>query len=140
MYENEKNPSRVFEIYECMFDIKQGDKSVAEFYRELKSLVDEVEMHQPAVTDAATLRGIVRISQCKSFCLALALQLRSQVRGQILEGDSIPTLTATFSRVMRVSTGMNNILLTSVLGPSLVNAFLFRQMTFFFLGLVSFNY
>jgi len=26
------------------------------------------------------------------------------VRGQILEGDSIPTLTATFSRVIRVST------------------------------------
>jgi len=29
------------------------------------------------------------------------------VRGQILGGDSIPTLTATFSRVMQVSTGAN---------------------------------
>ena len=48
--------------------------------------------------------GIVRISQCRRFCLA-CLTLRSQVRGQILGGDSIPTLTATFSRVMRVSTG-----------------------------------
>jgi len=33
--------------------------------------------------------------------------LRSQVRGQMLEGDNIPTLTTTFSRVMCVSTGAN---------------------------------
>ena len=51
MYGNEKNPSRAFEIYEML---KQGDRSVSEFYGELKSLVDELEMHQPAVTDAAT--------------------------------------------------------------------------------------
>jgi len=30
---------------------------VAEFYEELKSLVDELEMHQPVVTDATTPRG-----------------------------------------------------------------------------------
>jgi len=35
----------------------------------------------------------------------LSATLRSQVRGQILGGDSILTLIATFSRVMRVSTG-----------------------------------
>jgi len=35
MYGNE-NPSKVFEIYERMFELKQRDKSVAEFYRELK--------------------------------------------------------------------------------------------------------
>ena len=28
-----------------------------EFYGELKGLIDELEMHQLAVTDAATLRG-----------------------------------------------------------------------------------
>ena len=27
-----------------------------EFYDELKGLIDELEMHQPAVTDAVTLR------------------------------------------------------------------------------------
>ena len=30
-----------------------------------------------------------------------------QVRGPILGGDNIPTLTVTFSRVMRVSTGVD---------------------------------
>jgi len=32
MYGKEKDPSRVFEIYERLFELKQGDKSVAEFY------------------------------------------------------------------------------------------------------------
>jgi len=32
MYDNEKNSSRVFEIYERLFDLKQGGRSVSEFY------------------------------------------------------------------------------------------------------------
>ena len=70
MYGNEKNSSRVFEIYEHLFKLKHGDKSVAKFYRELKSLVDELEMHQPVVTDPTTLRGYRQDLECRSFCLA----------------------------------------------------------------------
>jgi len=55
IYVNENNPSRVFEIYERMFELKQGDRSVLEFYRELKSLIDELKMQQTVVIDAATL-------------------------------------------------------------------------------------
>ena len=43
---------------------------MTEFYGELKDLIDELEVHHPSVTDAATLNGIVRISQCQSFYLA----------------------------------------------------------------------
>ena len=42
MYDNKKNPSRVFKIYEHMFELKQGDKSLVEIYEKLKSLVDEL--------------------------------------------------------------------------------------------------
>jgi len=70
MYENEKNSSRVCEIYEPLFELKQVDKSIPEFYKELKGLIDELEMHQPVVTDAPTIRGIIKISQCQSSCLA----------------------------------------------------------------------
>jgi len=70
IYENEKNPSRVSEIYMILFELKQGDRSVPEFYGEVKGLIDELEMHKPSVTDAATLRGYVRILQCQSFYLA----------------------------------------------------------------------
>ena len=45
MYGNEKNPSRVFKIYECLFELKLGDRSVPKFYGEVKGLIDELEMH-----------------------------------------------------------------------------------------------
>ena len=61
-------------------------------------------MHQPAVTDATTLRGYRQDLAVSKFLSGLSSSLRSQVRGQILRGDSILTSTATFLRVMRVST------------------------------------
>ncbi|XP_020243477.1 uncharacterized protein LOC109821726 [Asparagus officinalis] len=108
MYGNEKNVSRVFEIYGRLFALKQGDKSVPEFFGELKRLIDELEMHQPAVADAATLLGYRRDLAESKFLSGLNPNLQSQVRGQILGGDTIPSLTATFFRVMQVSTGVTS--------------------------------
>ena len=107
MYGNEKNPSRVFEIYERLFELKQEAISGLKFYSKLKGLIDdELEMHQLAVTDATTLRGYRQDLAVLKFLFGLSPALRSQVWGQILR-DSIFTLTATFSRVMRVSTGVD---------------------------------
>jgi len=82
MYGNEKNPSRVFKICERMFKLKHADRSVPALCDELKGLIDELKMHQPAVTNAATLRGYVGISQYQSFYLTWALHydLRCGVR------------------------------------------------------------
>jgi len=49
IYGNKKNPSRIFEIYEHLFELKQEDKFVPELYRELKGQIDELEIHQPVV-------------------------------------------------------------------------------------------
>ena len=62
-------------------------------------------MYQPDVTDAATLREYCQDLTVSKYMSDLSPSLRSQVRGQILGGDSIITLTVTFSRVMRISTG-----------------------------------
>ena len=104
MYENEKNPSRVFEIYERLFELKQGDRSVPEFYGELKSLIDDLEMHQ-LVTDATILTEYRQDLAVSKFLSGLSPSLRSHLRVQILSGDIIPTLNAAFSRVMRACTG-----------------------------------
>ena len=77
---------------------------MAEFYGELKGLIDELKMHQPAVTDIVTLRGYHQDLAVSKFLFVLSPTLRSQVRGHILREDSIPTLTATFFRVMCVFT------------------------------------
>jgi len=98
VYRDEKNPSRVFEIYKCLFELKQGDKSVPKFYRELNGLIDELEMHQPALTDAATLREYRQDLAVSNFLSGLSPSLRSQ-RGQILGEDNIPTLSVTSSEL-----------------------------------------
>jgi len=80
MYENEKNLSRVFKIYERLFELKYGDRYVPEFYGEVKSLIDELEIRQSSVTDAATLRGYRQDLAVSKFLSGLNPTLRSQVR------------------------------------------------------------
>ena len=72
---------RILEIYEGLFELKHEDRSVPEFYGELKSLIDELEMHQSAVTDAAILRGYRQDLAVSNFLSGLSPSLRSQVRG-----------------------------------------------------------
>jgi len=90
MYGNEKNPSRMFEIYEHLFELKYGDKFMPKFYDELKGLIDELEMHLPAVTDAATLRGYRQDLTISKFLSGLSPTLRSQVRVRYWEEIVFP--------------------------------------------------
>ena len=50
---------------------------MAEFYREIKGLVDELETHQPVVTDAATLWGYHQDLAVSKFLSGLSPTLRS---------------------------------------------------------------
>ena len=77
-----------------MFELKQGDRSIPELYGDLRSLLNELEMHQLVVTDATTLRGYRQDLAMSKFLSGLRL-LRSHVRSQIVRGDNILTLTAT---------------------------------------------
>ena len=43
---------------------------MAEFDGKLKGLIEELEMHQPTVTDAATLKGYHQDFACRSSFLA----------------------------------------------------------------------
>jgi len=54
---------------------------VDEFYGKLKGLIDELEMHQLAVTDATTLRKYRQDIAVSKFLSGLSPTLRSQVRG-----------------------------------------------------------
>ena len=98
VYANEKNPSRVFELYKRLFELKHRDKFVPEFYGEPKGLIDELEMHQSAVTYAATLRGCCQDLVESKFLSGLSPSLRYSMREQRLGGDNIPNLTTSFSR------------------------------------------
>jgi len=54
MYGNKKSLSRVFEIYERLFKLKQGDNMNLSFTENSRVLINDLEMHQFAVTDAST--------------------------------------------------------------------------------------
>ena len=62
----------MFEIYERLFELKQAYRSVPEFYKELKSLIDELEMHRPVVTDTTTLRGCCQDLTVSNFLSGLS--------------------------------------------------------------------
>ena len=64
-------------MYECLFELKQGDKYVLEFYDELKGLIDELDMHQPVVTDAMTLRMYHQDLAVSKFLSGSSPSLRS---------------------------------------------------------------
>jgi len=63
---------------------------VLELYGELKGLIDELEMYQPSITNATTLREYLQDLAVPKFLSGLSPILRSQVRGQILGGDRFP--------------------------------------------------
>ena len=71
-------------------------------------------MLQPTVIDAAILRRYRQDLTVLKFLFGLSPSLRSQVLDQILRGDTIPTLTSTFFRVMRVFTGADVISALSI--------------------------
>ena len=52
---------------------------MAEFYGELKCLIDGLEMHQSAITDAATLRGYRQDLAVSKFLFGLSPTLRYQM-------------------------------------------------------------
>jgi len=68
---------------------------VFEFYGEFKSLIDEFEMHQPTLLMRRHW-GYRQDLIISKFLSGLSPLLRSQVQGQILKGDNIPMLIATF--------------------------------------------
>lgn len=55
-YAHEKNISWVFEIYEWLFSLQQGDQSVQDLYTFLRAFMDELEIHQLIVFDAKILK------------------------------------------------------------------------------------
>ncbi|KAG8373563.1 hypothetical protein BUALT_Bualt11G0037500 [Buddleja alternifolia] len=104
LYGNEKNISRVFELYEQLFSLQQGDHSVTELYTTLHGILDELDIHQPLLLDLIKLHEYREGLAVAKFMSALRPKISNQIRGQIFGGDVVPSLSSTFSRALRVST------------------------------------
>ncbi|XP_020266951.1 uncharacterized protein LOC109842493 [Asparagus officinalis] len=68
-----------------------GDKSVPKFFGELKGLIDELEMHQPAVADVTTLLRYRRDLAVSKFLSGLHPTLQSQVSTGVISDTTAPS-------------------------------------------------
>ncbi|KAG6400916.1 hypothetical protein SASPL_137761 [Salvia splendens] len=83
MFVNDKNVSRVFELYEKLFSHTQDTQSVNDYFSTLKGLADEILVYHP----------LYPLS-----CLNADLQ---PLRDSLMASDDIPTLSNALSRVLR---------------------------------------
>ncbi|OVA15137.1 hypothetical protein BVC80_7347g4 [Macleaya cordata] len=107
LYSQERNVSRIYEIYEQLFNSQQGETSLVEFYGLLRGLWGELDLHQPLSTSLEEQK-----KQREEFRVALFLsKLNSDYRvfkDQLLAGETLPTAANAFSRLQRASLGTNS--------------------------------
>ena len=106
MYGYQSNIGRTVDIFEGLFKTKQAGRSLQDYYGSLRSLLTQLEVHQPYMTDIATQRRYREELAVALFLAGLDSPVSSQIRGPILSAQSLPTLGETFSTALRVSTGI----------------------------------
>ena len=64
-----------------------------------------MRLRSTLVLDVTVMQEYQEELAIAKFLSALRPELASQVRGHILGGDTVPSLTTAFSRVLRIATG-----------------------------------
>ena len=116
-YGYEKNISRVFEIYEQLFTIRQGEHSIQKHFTRLRALLDELEMYQPLTGDISQMKKYREELAVSIYLFNLNSNLSSQIRGQVLGADSLLDLQTVLSKSLPISTGTSTPTSTSTSTP-----------------------
>lgn len=99
--------SRVYEIYEQIFNTKQGDRSLPEFYSTLKGLWEQLLQHRLFTTDLAKQK-----EHWEEFMIATLLSgLNPSLSGfqdKIIASEKLPTASNAYSRLMRSTLGQSS--------------------------------
>ncbi|PIN27220.1 hypothetical protein CDL12_00013 [Handroanthus impetiginosus] len=106
MYFHAKNVSRVFELYEKLFSLKQDGsdaRSVTAYFASLKGAADEILLYHPLGVDVQTQKSQWDEFLVATFLSGLNPSLRP-VRDSLLASDTVPTLSNALSRVLQVAT------------------------------------
>ena len=83
-YGHEKNISRVFEVYEQLFTLRQDDRSVQEHFTLLRSLLNDLEIYQPWTAEITQMKQYREELAVAMYLFSLNPDLSSQIREQIL--------------------------------------------------------
>ncbi|KAL5724121.1 hypothetical protein ACHQM5_007422 [Ranunculus cassubicifolius] len=106
-FSHQSNVSRVYELYEQIFSMKQGDKSLPEYYSTMKNLWEQLLQHCPFTADLK-----VQKKHWEEFTIATLLcGLNSSLQGfkdQILASETLPSAASAYSRLLRSTLGNNS--------------------------------
>ncbi|PIN06910.1 hypothetical protein CDL12_20528 [Handroanthus impetiginosus] len=103
--EESKNVSRVFELYEKLFSLKQDGsdaRSLTDYFASLKGAADEILLYHPLGRDINTQKSQWNEFLVAKFLSGLHPNLRS-VRDSLLASDTVPSISNALSRVLRVA-------------------------------------
>ncbi|KAF9601707.1 hypothetical protein IFM89_022236 [Coptis chinensis] len=95
-FSQQNNVSRVFEIYEKIFSMKQSSRPLTEYYSNLKNLWEQLLQYRPFITD-------LELQKCywEDFIIASLMNgLDPSFHGfkdQILANDTLPTAANAYS-------------------------------------------
>ena len=113
MYANQTNIDRVVEIFETLLTLNKGDLSLQAHFGCMQALIQEVDLYQPPTTDLVTLKRYRAKLYAGIYLSGLLPSIASQLRGSLLSGDHVPSITTIFSAALRVMTGMPSLPLSS---------------------------
>ena len=100
MHVNQTNIGRVVEIFETLLTLKQGDLSLQAHFGRKQSLIQEVDLYQPPTTDLVTLKRYRAELYAGIYLSGLRPSIASQLRGSLLSGDHVPSITTIFSAAL----------------------------------------
>ena len=103
-FSTQSNVSRVYELYEQIFAMRQSGRSLPDYYSSLKTLWDQLLQHRPFTTDVTTQKQHWEEFMMASLLSGLDPELRG-FKDQILASDTLPSAANAYSRLLRSSLG-----------------------------------
>ena len=76
-YGNDQNISRVCEVYKQLFSLRQNDDSVSINYTRIRSLLEELDVHQPFIADVVVMKRYREELVVAIFLVGLCTDLAS---------------------------------------------------------------
>ena len=101
MYANKINVSKIVRLYEALFACKQWSRSLREYYGAMESIITDLTVYHPALTDPDTLTQYRDELHARAFLSGLKPELANMIRGQVLGGSRVMTIDEIFSIAIR---------------------------------------
>ncbi|KAL5711222.1 hypothetical protein ACHQM5_021702 [Ranunculus cassubicifolius] len=105
MYGQVRKSSRVYHVFEKMFNLKKGDMSVVEYYSLLKNTWEELQVYHPLTSDLETVKKQHDEFQTALFLCGLGPEYAS-IKDKILASEKLPSLAVVYSRVLHATASL----------------------------------